>query len=68
LQRITLDDVRAFYRAHYTRANLVLGLAGGYPKDFDTKLAMDFARLPAGTSDRKAFEAPAAAAGPASPS
>jgi zinc protease len=63
LQRITLDDVRAFYRAHYTRANLVLGLAGGYPKDFDTKLAMDFARLPAGTSDRKAFEAPAAAAG-----
>jgi len=63
LQRITLDDVRAFYRAHYTRANLVPGLAGGYPKGFDAKVAADFAQLPAGTPDRKAFEAPAAASG-----
>src|ERR1051326_8621054 len=34
LEKLTLDDVRSFYKAHYTRANLVIGLAGGYPKGF----------------------------------
>ncbi len=29
LRSITLDDVRAFYRQHYTRANALLGLGGG---------------------------------------
>src|SRR3989442_13443855 len=32
LEKLTLDDVRSFYRSHYTAANLVIGLAGGYPK------------------------------------
>src|ERR1044071_621200 len=35
LEKLTIDDVRAFYRTHYTAANLVVGLAGGYPKGFD---------------------------------
>src|SRR5262245_10331237 len=35
LQKLTVDDVRAFYRDHYTGGNLVLGLAGGYPKGFE---------------------------------
>src|SRR6266699_951178 len=29
LERLTLGDVREFYRNHYTKANLVIGLAGG---------------------------------------
>ena len=58
LQRLTLDDVRAFYREHYTRANLVIGLAGGYPKGFDTQVETEFGKLPAGTPDHKRFEAP----------
>src|SRR5262245_36128413 len=63
LQQLTLDDVRAFYRTHYTRANLVLGLGGGYPKGFDGIVERDFAKLPAGTSDRRRFDAPPLATG-----
>ena len=59
LQKLTIDDARAFYRDHFTRANLVVGLAGGYPRGFDAKVESDFARLPAGTADRKTFAAPA---------
>ena len=63
LQKLTIDDVRAFYRDHYTRANLMIGLAGGYPNGFDRKVETDFARLPAGTADRMRFPAPSVAAG-----
>src|SRR5262245_50872774 len=63
LQQLTLDDVRVFYRTHYTRANLVLGLAGGYPKGFDGIVERDFTKLPAGTSDRGRFDAPPLATG-----
>jgi zinc protease len=49
LASITLDDVREFYRRHYTRANLMIGIAGGYPDGFDARLARDLGRLPAGT-------------------
>lgn len=30
LEAITLDDVRAFYKAHYLRPRITVGLAGGY--------------------------------------
>ena len=48
LERLTLDDVRDFYRRNYTQANLVLGLAGGYPRDFPRKIETDFGKLAAG--------------------
>jgi zinc protease len=47
LESITLDDVRAFYAAHYARSNLTIGLAGGYPKDFPERVAHDFEALAA---------------------
>jgi zinc protease len=50
LERITLEDVRQFYTRHYTRANLVIGLAGGYPAGFPEKVKTDFAKFPRGTS------------------
>jgi zinc protease len=58
LERLTLDDVRAFYRANYTQGNLVLGLAGGYPSDFPARVAADFAKLPAGGGASKKFAQP----------
>lgn len=58
LERLTLDDVRAFYRRHYTQSNLVLGLAGGYPAGFPEKFRMDFAKLPAGSPNRARFDLP----------
>ena len=58
LEHLTLDDVRAFYRQHYTRANLVLGLAGGYPPGFVKKVEADFGKLPAGRPEKIRLDAP----------
>jgi len=46
LETLTLDDLRAFYRAHYTRANLIIGIAGGYSLAFLERVKKDFAALP----------------------
>jgi len=53
LQHITLDDVKQFYREHYTQANLTLGVAGGYPADYVAHLTRDLAALPAGRKERR---------------
>ncbi|MDQ3652763.1 MAG: insulinase family protein [Acidobacteriota bacterium] len=63
LERLTLDDVRAFYRDNYTRANMVLGLAGGYPTDFAKKIETDFAKLPVGKEAKARYEQPKVDAG-----
>ena len=47
LQSLTLDDVKKFYKEHYIQPALMLGVAGGYPKDYPAKLAKDFSALPA---------------------
>jgi zinc protease len=52
LERMTVKDVRDFYQANYTRANLVMGLAGGYPADFAKRVDEDFAKLPTGAIDQ----------------
>lgn len=58
LERLTLDDVRAFYRQHYTRANLVLGMAGGYQPAFVKRVQTDFGKLPAGSAAKMTIAAP----------
>ncbi|MDT7816806.1 MAG: zinc protease [Acidobacteriaceae bacterium] len=58
LEKLTLDDVRAFYKANYTQANMVLGLAGGYPKELPAKVEADFAKLPAGQQSNAKYETP----------
>ena len=58
LERLTVDDVREFYRQHYSRQNLVLGLAGGYPAPFPKKTQLDFQKLPPGKSDHKKSSSP----------
>ena len=32
LERITLDDVKAFYKSQYSQSQLILGIAGGYSR------------------------------------
>lgn len=50
LNALTLEDVKAFYKANYQRGNAVLGLAGGYPESFLKKVETDFsAQLADGT-------------------
>src|SRR5207302_606115 len=52
LERMTIKDVRDFYQANYTRANIVIGLAGGYSVDFPKRVEADFAKLPVGAIDQ----------------
>ncbi len=53
LGAITLDDVKQFYAANYTRGALVIGLGGGYPEASIDALEAARTQLPEG-------EAPAA--------
>ncbi len=48
LEQITLADVQAFYREHYTQANLVVGMAGDFTDSFTKKLNRDLSVLPKG--------------------
>ncbi|HEX8115828.1 MAG TPA: pitrilysin family protein, partial [Pyrinomonadaceae bacterium] len=63
LQKLTLDDVRSFYKQNYTQANLVVGLAGGYPADFAERVKADFAKLPAGSGAPRKYAQPKVAPG-----
>ncbi len=58
LKMITLDEVKEFYAQHYTRAGLVIGLAGGYPPEMPQRVREDFRALPVGTAARAALPAP----------
>ena len=47
LEKITLDDVKAFYKSQYTQTRCDLGIAGGYPPQFLDRIKADFkAALP----------------------
>ena len=58
IESITLDDVKAFYREHYTVANMTVGLSGGYPEDFPVRISQDLQMLEAG--EEGALEVPPA--------
>ena len=49
LEKLTLADLKQFYRDHYTQANLIVGIAGGYPPEFLARVKRDFTRLPKGS-------------------
>ncbi|MFS8086925.1 MAG: M16 family metallopeptidase, partial [Acidobacteriota bacterium] len=59
LEKLTIKDVRDFYQANYTQANLVIGLAGGYPEIFPKIVQTDFAKLPPGKAVPAKIAAPA---------
>ena len=53
---ITIEDVEQFYRTHFIRDNVVIGIGGGFDGGLVQRLKKDLAKLPAG--------APAAVAAP----
>ncbi len=57
VKSITLDDIRQFYSAYYTKDNFVIGLGGGYDMNLLSNLKKDLGMLPTGTP--KAVEKPA---------
>lgn len=63
LEKLTVDDVRAFYKSSYMQGNMVLGLAGGYPKELPAKVEADFSKLPAGQALKAKFQSPKLAPG-----
>jgi zinc protease len=49
LQALTLDDLKAFYKANYQRGNVVIGLVGGFSEPFLRRVESDFSKqLPDG--------------------
>ena len=48
IDALSMADLQAFYKAHLTQANLTIGIAGNYPKDFVGRMQKDFSALPKG--------------------
>jgi zinc protease len=63
VRSITTDDVRAFYKAHYVRNNIVVAVGGGLPAGFDARVRKDIDTLPEGTVAAITAPAPTAPAG-----
>ena len=58
LSKMTVADLQAFYKQHFTQANLMIGLAGGYSPEFLARVKKDFAALPEGEKDHTKIAAP----------
>lgn len=58
LEKMTIQDVKDFYKANYTQANLVIGLSGGFDTKFSNQMSADFAKLQKGKKVVRKFPAP----------
>ena len=58
IEKMSLADLQSFYRSEYTQANLVVGIAGGYPPEFLDRVKKDFGNLPAGKRSRPQLPQP----------
>jgi zinc protease len=63
LKRITLDDIKSFYRQYYTRDNVIIGLGGGYDAGLVKRLEKDMKSLPSGAPESPAKPKPRAIKG-----
>jgi zinc protease len=63
LKSITLDDVKSFYKSHWTRDNVVVGLGGAFTKPFADKLQSELGELAAGKPQATPKSDPAAISG-----
>ena len=48
VKSLTLEDVKAFYSEHFVQGNIIIGLAGGYPAEFPSRIKNDFSALSTG--------------------
>ncbi len=48
VKNLTLDDIKAYYASIFLQGNVIIGLVGGYPADFPTRILADFSALPEG--------------------
>ncbi|MGD2089992.1 MAG: pitrilysin family protein [Candidatus Aminicenantes bacterium] len=50
LGKITLENVKEFYQAHFCRSRLIVGISGNFPDTLVQQIKTDFSQLPAGTA------------------
>lgn len=58
LEALTVGDLQTFYKRHYSQANLIIGIAGGYTPEFLERVKRDFAALPEGPADKFEMKTP----------
>jgi zinc protease len=58
LEKMTLQDMKDFYKQNYTQANAVIGLSGGFDNKFSREITTDFAKLPKGMKVARKISAP----------
>jgi zinc protease len=58
LKAITLDDVKGFYRQHFTRDGVTMALGGAYDESLERRLVADLGRLPEGKPEPVAAPEP----------
>jgi zinc protease len=63
LEKLTLNDVAAFYKKHFSQGNLIIGLAGGYPETLPQQTDNDFSKLPKSKPANARFPSPKPIAG-----
>jgi zinc protease len=63
VETITLEEVKAFYAKYYTRDNVVVGVAGGFPPDFAGRMRNEMDQLPPGRITNIPKPAPAPISG-----
>ena len=56
LDKLSIDDLKGFYKANYLQGNVVIGLAGGYPEGFPEGVQPLLSRLPRNPSDACGYE------------
>jgi zinc protease len=59
LEKITLDDVKQFYRDQYCQSHLILGISGGFSQSFLDTAKKDFRSLPVNGGFRPRIKPPA---------
>ncbi len=59
LGKISLEDVKAFYKSQYSQSQLIIGIAGGYTPAFLASMKKDFQALPAEAAPKPKLTAPA---------
>jgi zinc protease len=51
LEQITLEEIKSFYRRHFVRDNLIVGISGDFPASLLDQIKADFMKLPTATRD-----------------
>ena len=58
LKSTTIEDLQSFYMKNFTQANLIIGIAGGYPSSFPDRVKKDFEKLPKGKASHTKLPSP----------